>query len=248
MLSLESFLISLSPTFWSSRWRLCFPEDLFSLWFWVYGDLFILDILVLQFWKSLLCYYSDNFFPTFLGFLLQKILLVHSRPFCNDPPFKKKLVFFCCASCPFCSIFREISPIVPSILFDFYCSIYVFIFQKDFLILWFLFDQSNCSFFMEVALLLKPLRILMIVSLIFFSHTKLCLFHQNNYFMFVCLFVMVFHESRATESLLKVHSPMLWTFWSISQGIVVLTPSITSCGTEIGSRLITDSFKWALIC
>lgn len=57
--------------------------------------------------------------------------------------------------------------------------------------------------------------------------------------------VLSFMNLWATESLLKVHSPTPGTFWSISQGIVVLTPIITSCGTEIGSRLTTDSFKWA---
>lgn len=99
----------------------------------------------------------------------------------------KKFFFLLLCKFSFCSIFCEISPTAPSILLDFYCSIYVFIFQKNLLILWFLFDHSSCSVFTEVALLFKSLRLLMTVSLIFFLHTKLCLFHQNNYFMFVCL-------------------------------------------------------------
>ena len=37
----------------------------------------------------------------------------------------------------------------------------------------------------------------------------------------------------STESLLKAHSPAPWTFWSVSHGIVVLTPFLISPGAEI---------------
>lgn len=117
-------------------------------------------------------------------------------------------------------------------------SIYIFIFPEIFLICWFLLNYSNCSFCTEVIFLFNSLRTLMIISLLF-----LCTQHYVCFIRIIifCLFILVLSfmlEVFSTEFLLSVHGPPPGTFWSISQGVFVLTPFITF-SRNCGSRVIT---------
>lgn len=213
-----------------SSWR-----SPFSLLSWACGDLFLLDVLVLQFWKSLLHCYNDNFFLiVFLvpSFWNSYYLAIESSAVTQH--YKKIIFLLLCTFFFSFYLLWNFSKLTFNPSIEFFIVASMFLFSKRS----FLFsDYSSCSFYMEVIFFFNSLRILMIISLTF-SCTQNCFIKMIN--LFVCLFggcLLCWRfppQNLCSKS--AVQEP--WTFWNISQGIVVLTP-FTSCGAEIGSRVTT---------